>query len=76
MAGCGNHSSEHADARMHLRQASEAFSELGDWWAAAECELHLGLVLQELGETTSANARLWAAREAFEKCGDAFNSAV
>lgn len=67
------HSGEHANARIHLRQANQTFTKLGDWWAAAECELYLGLVLRELGETTSANARLWAAREAFETCGDNFN---
>ena len=66
-------SGEHANARIHLRQANQVFTKLGDWWAAAECELYLGLVLSELDETTSANARLWAAREAFETCGDEFN---
>jgi hypothetical protein len=66
-------SRQFTNARKHLSHAHQAFTELGDWWAAAECELYLGLALHELGETTKANARLWAARDAFESCGDEFN---
>lgn len=66
---------EHANAKAHLYQAFQAFADVGDWWSAAECQLYLGQVLLVLGSTTSANAKLWAAGEAFEKCHDACNLA-
>jgi hypothetical protein len=64
---------DHVDATMHLHEAGQAFADVGDWWSAAECQLYLGQALHKLGKTTSANAKLWTAGEAFERCGDEFN---
>ncbi|MBR7838845.1 hypothetical protein KDL01_36600 [Actinospica durhamensis] len=66
---------EHDNAQARLQEAIADFRGVGDWWSAAECELCLGQVLQKLGETTTANANLWPACDAFEKCGDTFNVA-
>ncbi len=68
-----HHLGQPSEAAARLRQAVEAFADAGDWWSAAESQLYLGQALYELGKTTSANARLWAAGEAFERCRDEVN---